>query len=280
MIEFKKFDNGFEYIEVKNKISSAKISLQGAHLFSFKIDENELLWVSEASNFKYKESIRGGIPICWPSFGMSKTNPNLPQHGFARTSMWELTDSEDKDEVTTLNFKLKQTNKNLKLFNYKFELTYTIIISKDLTLQLNTKNNDNKAFKITQALHTYFDISNILDIKISGLDKKPYLDALDKKQKIQIDDLLIDKEVDRVFQEINNTITLHDKTKTIDINNQGSSSLVVWNPWYEKCSKMSAMNNDSFKTMVCIESANAFEDEVEIQANKSHTLEAKITLSK
>ncbi|MEK6659490.1 MAG: D-hexose-6-phosphate mutarotase, partial [Campylobacterota bacterium] len=64
--------------------------------------------------------------------------------------------------------------------------------------------------------------------------------------------------------------------REIHIKNQGSSSVVVWNPWIEKTSRMSAMREDAYKWMICVESANAFLDARVIKPNESHTLGAVI----
>ncbi len=276
MIEIKKLDNGFEYVEVINNAASAKIALQGAHIFHYKRkDEDEILWLSEESDFTKGKAIRGGVPICWPSFGMN--NPELSQHGFARTAIWKLVGYKDIDDNTTgVIFELTHSKKSLRLWDYKFKLTLLVMVSDTLSMELTTTNTDNKNFKITQALHSYFSVSNIDDVKIDGLDKKPYLDALTDEFLTQDGTIEFNQEVDRVYQEVNSEIILNDKHRTINIKNDGSSSVVIWNPWIEKCEKMSAMSDEAYKEFVCIESANAYEDYKIIEPNGSHTLKATI----
>ncbi|MDQ1337601.1 MAG: glucose-6-phosphate 1-epimerase, partial [Campylobacterota bacterium] len=60
------------------------------------------------------------------------------------------------------------------------------------------------------------------------------------------------------------------------IKNGGSSSVVVWNPWIEKTLRMSAMKPNAYESMLCIESANVFDDFKVIKPQKSHTLKAVI----
>ena len=278
MINKKKFSNGFEYIEIENSSAKVKIALQGAHIFEYaKKDGESFLWLSEISDFEQGKSIRGGIPICWPWFGVNQ-DKNLPQHGFARTSMWEFVCSDEIDEKTSsVTLKLTCNDETLKIWAYKFELELHVVISDNLTLELKTTNIDDKEFSITQALHTYFAVSHISHVNIKGLDKKPYLDALTWKNEIQKGDITFDKEVDRVYQEVDNEVLLLDKNRTISIKNGGSSSVVVWNPWIEKTKRMSAMNDDDYKSMVCIESANAFDDARILQPKAAHTLVATIS---
>lgn len=277
MIERKKLSNGFEYIEIKNSSAQAKIALQGAHTFHYTRNYgNPVLWLSETSDFEHTKSIRGGIPVCWPWFGMNK-DENLPQHGFARTAMWELKNSNEVDANTTeVTFSLSHTPQTLKLWPYRFELELHVIVSDKLTVELKTTNIDDKAFLITQALHTYFDISHISHVIVNGLDKKPYLDALNMKQKREDGDITFNREIDRVYQDVYGKILLKDKNRTIKIQNEGSSSVVVWNPWIDKCKRMSAMKDDAYESMVCIESANAFDDARMIRPNESHTLKTTI----
>ncbi|MCX6052228.1 MAG: D-hexose-6-phosphate mutarotase [Campylobacterales bacterium] len=276
MIEFKELENGFEYIEVKNGAACGKIALQGGHLFHFaRNGEEPILWLSDTSDFKIGTAIRGGVPICWPSFGMN--NPDLPQHGFARVGMWKLENSKEIDANTTqITLVLNDTQESLGMWNYKFELELKITISDKLTMELTTTNLDEKPFKLTQALHTYFQISDISNITIKGLSGKPYLDALTNKVCQQNGDITFEQEVDCVYQEVDNKILLVDKNRTITIQNKGSSSVVVWNPWIQKCKRMSAIENDAYKEFVCIESANAYDDFKILLPHAKHTLKAVI----
>lgn len=277
MIVHKKLINGFEYIEVKNKAAEAKVALQGAHLFHYeRAGEEPILWLSEASDFELGKAIRGGVPVCWPWFGFNE-DKLLPQHGFARTSLWEFVGSDEVDaETTVLTLRLTHDEKTFQIWNYKFLLELKITISDKLSMELKTTNLDDKSFKISQALHTYFSVSHISDVAIKGLDKKPYLDALTWKKELQDGDITFNQEVDRVYQEVDGEIVLGDKNRTIHIKNSGSSSVVVWNPWIEKTLRMSGMKPNAYENMLCIESANAFEDARVLQPREVHILMAVI----
>ncbi len=277
VITHKKLSNGFEYIEVQNSSATAKVALQGAHLFEYqRVGQEAILWLSEISDFEQGRAIRGGVPLCWPWFGFSE-DKTLPQHGFARTTMWEFVGANEIDESeTTLLFRLTNNEQTLKIWNYKFLLELQITISKELKMELKTTNLDERAFKISQALHTYFSVSHISEVAIKGLDKKPYLDALSWQKEVQRGNIRFEEEVDRVYQEVNNEIILVDKNREIHIKNTNSASVVVWNPWIEKTSRMSAMKEDAYEHFVCIESANAFDDTRVIEPMQSHTLIAQI----
>lgn len=277
MIVHKRLANGFEYIEVKNEAAEAKVALQGAHLFHYaRAGEEPILWLSEESDFELGKAIRGGVPVCWPWFGFNE-DKSLPQHGFARTSLWEFVGSDEVDARTTvLTLRLTHDEKTLQIWHYKFLLELKITISDKLMLELKTTNLDDKPFKISQALHTYFSVSHILEVAIKGLDKKPYLDALTWKMEIQNGDITFEQEVDRVYQNVEGEIVLSDKKREVYIKNSGSSSVVVWNPWIEKTLRMSAMKPNAYEYFVCIESANAFDDARVLKPQEVHILGAVI----
>ena len=276
MVVSKTLENGFEYLDITNGSASAKIALQGAHIFHYSQHNKEpILWLSEASDFIIGKAIRGGIPICWPWFGMPE-NPELPQHGFARTAIWEFSSSEEIDNGTTeVILTLKHSKSSLQLWPYRFELSLHVKISDTLSMELKTKNLDDKPFKITQALHSYFQVSHISDVHIEGLDKSTYFDALTQERCQQNGNIKFNQEVDRIYLGLNKAIILVDTERQIVIENRGSSSAVIWNPWIEKCARMSAMNDDAYLTMLCIESANALDDAKVIAPNQSHTLKQK-----
>lgn len=276
MYKLKSKENGFKYIEIINATSNAKIALQGAHIFEFKRREKkDILWLSPTSFFENGVAIRGGIPICWPRFGI--LDKSMPAHGFSRTSMFKLSSVKEIDENTTeLTLLLEDDEETRKIWNFAFKLEVIFTVCDTLSVEMKTTNTDSKEFMITQALHSYFGVSNILNAKIEGLDYCPYLDTLTDKKELQKGDIIINAECDRVYQEVKKDIVLKDENRVLNINAKGSSSCVVWNPWIEKGSKMSGMKVDAYKEFVCIETTNAFDDFIIIQPNEFHTLRVLI----
>ena len=278
MVALKKLENGFEYVHIKNSVTEAKIALQGAHIFSFKPhNQEDFFWLSDESVFSEGVAIRGGVPLCWPAFGMN--NPSLPQHGFARTSLFKFVGFEELDEnKTKVSFKLQHSQKTLALWPYKFELEFIVIISEEITMQLITTNKDTKPFELTQAFHSYFDISHIDDVKLRGLEGKKMLDTLSDTTSLCDGVIEISSEYDRVFQGVESPLHLEDSSRVITIEQKGAKSVVVWNPWIEKAKRMSGMRDDAYKEFICVESANAFEDVRVIEPSCEHCLEVKYLL--
>jgi len=279
MIESKTLANGFAYIQVTNSSASAKIALQGAHLFHYQRNGDlPLLYVSGSSHFESGKAIRGGIPICWPWFGKHKTESTFPQHGFVRTALWRCVESnEDNESVTVLCFEPENISQNSKYWPFQTALRLEITVGEQLSLRLITTNCDTTPFIISEALHSYFAVSNITDVTLHGLGETSFIDTLTMEQEYETEDITISGETDRVYQNVSQDITINDKTRTITIQSSGSKSVVLWNPWIEKSKHMADMDNDGYKKMLCLETANAFDDKRTLIPGETHILTATIS---
>lgn len=275
MIQSHKNKDGLTIIEVENSQATAKLALQGAHLFHYQRKGHEpLLWCSGRSYFRQGKAIRGGIPICWPWFGKHPDDPALPQHGFARTSMFECIATSEPDEDTTeLVLQLVDSPATRKLWPYRFRLRLVVTIGPTLRLALTTRNQDHQPFTLSSALHTYFAVDHIDNVKVAGLDGATYLDTLTDTTNHQVGNITVNAEVDRVYQAAP-AIQLDDGQRSIKIRPSGSGSTVVWNPWQEKAASMADL--DDYTTMLCIETANAVEDARVVAPGAEHGLRVEL----
>ena len=156
---------------IESQYASAKISLYGAQVLSFTPkDERELIFLSKDAFYQNGKAIRGGIPICWPWFGAHPENKNLPSHGFARLSNWEVIQSSSNKGEVQIQLQLKNSEATEALWPYKFETQISLTIGKSLKVKLTTLNKDEKAFTITGALHSYLNISDSSKVKVEGLE--------------------------------------------------------------------------------------------------------------
>jgi glucose-6-phosphate 1-epimerase len=272
MITMKKFENGFEYLEIRNQFALAKVALQGAHLFHYeRIGSDALLWVSKRAYFEEGKAIRGGIPVCWPWFGPNEEDSSLPQHGFARVSKWKVTEQQElKSGGTMVVLELERA------WEYLYTLSLKIIVAESLQLSLTTTNLDTGAFEITSALHSYYTVSDISDMLLSGLDGCSYFDQLDSASSIQEGDVRIDAEVDRIYDTPIGTLTIEDKQREVRIVTEGSNSTVVWNPWIDKAASMKDMHEEAYREFVCVETANTRHDRRIVKPGMSHTLTMEV----
>jgi D-hexose-6-phosphate mutarotase len=272
---------GFIIAEIKNPHGEATVTLLGGHILSFRPRDCEpVLWLSQNSYFKTGKAIRGGIPVCWPWFGDHPTDTDKPAHGFVRTAVWSVSESEKlADESTYLKLSIAHSEETLKLWPHCFQLEIYITVSNTLGIKLISTNIDNKPFTCGGALHSYFNVSSITNIMIKGLEGCSYIDKLDQgRRNVQDDAVSIRSETDRIYLDTKTDCTIEDSGmhRRIGISKNGSRTTVVWNPWIDKAKKMKDFGDSEYKSMVCVETVNADTDVFSLAPGSTHTLESVI----
>lgn len=270
---------GFREAYLQNADGAVRISEHGAHVLAYTpAGQHPLLWVSKEAVFRPGKAIRGGIPICWPWFGDHPTDPEKPAHGFARISEWEFGDVTD-DSAT---LRLTDSDATRALWPHPFELQLAVTLGETLTVALTAHNRGDEPVTCTGALHSYFAVSKISNARVRGLQGCEYIDSIDNDtQKTQRGPISVSQEVDRIYIDTDAATVIRDAglSREITIAKRGSRSTVVWNPWIEKAARMADFGNDEYERMLCIETANAANDVIEILPGKSHTLAAEISSS-
>ena len=276
-------DGGLWVANINNAYGSASICLQGAHLMHWhpKSQTAPVIWLSQAAKLAQGKSIRGGAPVCWPWFGAHASEASFPAHGFARTVPWQVVSSRNLDDGSTeIAFTLQASDATRAQWPHECQVSLLVNVGQTLKMALTTRNMGNTDINITEALHTYFHISDIGNIHVTGLDNTAYWDkAAGGVRGLQTGDITFKQEFDRVYVNSSSACVIEDAAlkRHIHINKIGSQSTVVWNPWQDKADKMGDMGAGSkgqsgWREMVCVESANALENSVSIAAGKSHTL--------
>ena len=92
IVEFAETDHGLVKIVVSPHGATGELYLQGAQVTGWQParQPHPVIFTSPASRFAPGTAIRGGIPVIFPWFGPHPTDPKAPQHGFARTALWQL----------------------------------------------------------------------------------------------------------------------------------------------------------------------------------------------
>jgi glucose-6-phosphate 1-epimerase len=276
-VRFATGPGGLVVAEVGNVHATATIALQGAHVMTWAPrKQRPVIWLSRAAMFAPGKSIRGGVPVCWPWFGAHATEPKFPGHGFARTVLWEVLATEAlRDGSTRLTFRIVQNDATRAQWPHACEALNTVTVGKALEIRLATRNTGTSPITVGDALHTYFEVSDIRQVRIHGLGNCPYLDKVDGgKKKQQAGAVTIDGEVDRIYLDSTADCLIDDPgmKRRIRIAKRGSRATVVWNPWTEKAAKMGDFGTDGYLNMVCVESANAADDAVTIPPGGMHRL--------
>lgn len=273
-IDFVSGQGSLPFITVQNQSATALISLLGGQILSYKLidDAYDMLFLSNKSLYEDGKAIRGGIPVCWPWFGPDPKGLHRPNHGFVRNHLWSVFDTTSSATETRVSLQFSERHKAELTWKQPFTLALEFRIADTLSLKLTTHNNSDKPFAITQAFHTYFNVADINQVEILGLENCRYFDKLDQgKEKIQPGIVTVSEEIDRIYEDVDNYVALHDLAlqRRIEIISQHCKSGVVWNPWQKP---MPDLESDDYKRFVCVETGNIAFDLIQIPPGGEHCL--------
>lgn len=268
------------------------VAQQGAHIVSYQIDGDQpLIWSNPGAVFKHGKAIRGGMPICWPWFGNFQRNPQSVQvmrqssepanaHGEVRALDWELMGMGEDGDALIVEFIQPKAEGHLPGWPHTVGLKLQIRLDSALSVSLVSFNAGPEDVTLSQALHSYFAVSDIKQVSIEGLDGVSYLNTLEswETQNVQVGDITFTGETDRIYQGTPDLISIVDPEwkRRIQIQTIGSNSSVVWNPWIEKTKTLGDMQADGWQNMVCVETANVMSDIVTLKPGDMHMMSVSI----
>ncbi len=264
-------NGGLGKILVETPWSTAEIYQHGAHITHFqKKGEPPLLFMSEQSAFAANKPIRGGVPIIFPWFGPRE---GAPAHGIARTALWDLVATTAlPDGAVALRFRLPDAG--------AFEVECLVTVAADLSVELTVANAATEAVTFETCLHTYFEISAISNVTITGLAGVCYLDKVAGGNVTEAaSPIRIAGEVDRVYQDTAAAIVIEDPgyERRICIAKSGSNSTVVWNPWIKKSKLMADFGDDEYLRMLCVESGNVANNRITLAPGERTVLKLEVS---
>jgi len=283
IVRFDKNRFGLTKLLITNEFSEAEIYLYGGNLTHFKPKgEKEVIFEGRKSEMDPDKTLHAGIPICWPWFGPHPTDETKPQHGFARNRLWQIKKVEQLHTgETQIVLGLNEDEETLKLFAYSFSLELTFTVGKQLCIDLKTYNSSTKPFSFTQALHSYFFLSDIDNTTVHGVEKTPYIDATDHmKKKIETAPLHIDRVINRVYIPTDSRCEIIDTGahRKITIEKEGSHATTIWNPGSHN--GLHDLPGDLYRKFVCIETVNTADDVIILEPGASYHIIQKIHVSK
>ncbi|MEI8206660.1 MAG: D-hexose-6-phosphate mutarotase, partial [Kiritimatiellales bacterium] len=260
---------GLRYLELLCNGAETHVYLHGAHVLHYQpVGQAPVLWTSQKSCFEATKPIRGGIPVCWPWFGAHPSDTTQPAHGSARLTEWEPVASGATANATTLTLRCPNSHE------VKATAELTVVLADSLTVTLTTTNTGSAPLSFSEALHTYFSISDIRTVSVTGLDGQPYIDAVPDERLIrtQAGPITFTEETDRIYTNTASECTIIDPgmKRRILVSKKGSRSTVVWNPWVAKATRMPDYGNDEYPKMVCVETANCGPDALNLAPDQTH----------
>lgn len=268
--------SGGDFVHLSNNLAECKISLWGGNLMSYrpKTEKHDIFWLGSRNKFDNVQAIRGGIPVCWPRVAEEKLNNNLPRHGFARISLWNLRNVVVDEDKIEAELSLAPS----ACFNVNAAATLFIRITDKLEYRLETVNHSDAEFDFSEALHAYFNVSSVENITIKGLSGHRYKNSLDGNFYTLDNDLKIKGEVDSIFIGHENSVEIEDTmyNRVISVEKSGSNTTVVWNPNKD----LAEMENGQYKNFVCVEPSNQGKSYLRLKPHEKHTISMKVQVKK
>jgi glucose-6-phosphate 1-epimerase len=270
-------------IQITSAAASGEMYLHGAHVTSWQpAGARDVLFLSPRSLYQDGVAIRGGVPICFPWFGNKADDPQAPAHGFVRTKTWQLESVEHKRDLVTVKVFTESSKSTQKWWPSSFRLSYNVTFGHELALEMVVTNTGDAPLRFEEALHAYYNVGDVTQARLAGLDGTQYLDKTDSfHQKTQQGEVVIAAETDRVYLNTDSKLYLSDPVlqRRIMIIKENSRNTVVWNPWSVKAAEMKDLGEDQWKSMLCVEAANVGDNAVGLAPGEQHTMRARVKLA-
>lgn len=263
------------------------IAEQGAQILSYqRAGEPPLIWLSEQARGIRGQSVRGGVPVCWPWFGDLARNPAAllaqyrgeaaPFHGLVRNLTWECRRQEAINGEAHLLFICPQSEAGLPDWPQAVDVELEIRLGERLCLELRSHNRGPRPVWISQALHSYFAVSDVRAVEVRGLEGCRYIETLDGwSEYSQEGALRFSGETDRIYLGLPARLEVHDGgwQRKLCLESRRARTAVLWNPWRDKAQRLSQCAADAWQRMLCIETANVWDDCVQLAPGARHGLD-------
>lgn len=242
--------------------TTSTINLHGATVVSWRVINQEQLFVCKQAVFDGRKPIRGGITFGFPQYGYWAFGP---RHGFARVNRWTL----EKEPQRLLNgdieavFSLADNEFTRSMWNFDFRLYYRLTLrEKELHLHISVKNvSKSLKFGFNLLLHTDLKVPDVRLCVLNGFQGCTYIDKNRKDEIVEeTSDLLTLTE--STYRKYKNTAPKHKITNVVGnhtmlIEKINLPDTVVFNPGSTK-SEFSPFADNEYLNMVSLQAGNAF----------------------
>ena len=251
----------------------ALIAQQGAQLLSYQPHEQPpLVWLSDEAGYRRGQSVRGGVPVCWPWFGPLERNPQevrgqvedglkAPAHGLVRAVDWEIDDIAEEDGDLCVSFRLDAPD-GLPGWPHPAALRMLFRFGERLTLRLTSENLGSKPLVLSQALHTYFAVSDSREIAIEGLEGARYIETLENwEERTQHGAVRVKGELDRIYLGLERDLLIRTRAGNAASTCTPSTRARRWSgtPGWTSPG-VSQFADDAWQQMLCIETGRVWDD--------------------
>jgi glucose-6-phosphate 1-epimerase len=273
-VEFGETEHGLVRARVSQDGMTGELFLQGTQVTQWQPPgQRPAIFTSPGTAYAPGKAIRGGVPVIFPWFGPHPTDPKAPQHGFARTAAWQLDAVERDGGAVTMVLSLEPDD---------FALSYRVSFGAELNLELAVRNRSARDLDFEEALHTYFAVSDVESVAVSGLEGSAFIDKTAGMRRCPPAGkaLSLTKETDSVYLDVPGALAIADPgwRRRISIAKTGAASTIVWNPWAEKAAAMADLGAANWRGMVCVETGNVADNRLHLPAGGEHRMATQIAV--
>jgi glucose-6-phosphate 1-epimerase len=235
--------------------------------------------MSGKSAYGEGKAMRGGVPVVFPWFAGKGDDAKAPGHGVVRTMGWEVESVRVSDGAVVMVFLVKSDAGTKAWWPGDFEVREVVSMGKELGIELRVKNVGKEAMRFEEALHAYFAVKDIRQVKVMGLEGATFIDKVDgRKEKVQAGAVDFKGETDRIYLGTKGPYVIEDAGggRKVTVEKRGSATTVVWNVGGEK--KVADFGEGDWKHYVCVEAANLKEEGklVEVKAGEEGVMGIRV----
>lgn len=240
---------------------TADVYPHGGHVLSWRAPSGEVLFLSARSDAR--QETHAGIPLIFPQFGkgVGTAIGPLPQHGFARTSEWEIVrHAVNRAGYATTTLALESSAETRRLWPHEFRLELDVALGSTLKLALCLTNTGKAPLAFTGGFHSYFRVGDVRTARVEGLQGLRYRDKVaDWAESIDTAPALSPNgETDRVYLASPSRLRLRDEARCLRIESSGFANVVVWNPGPGSDEKLDFAPGE-WSRFICVEPATVFD---------------------
>lgn len=228
--------------------STAAVSPFGARVLSWICNGKARLFMPGSAVANERNAPHGGIPVLFPQFGLFGDGP---KHGVVRHLDWVL--DERGDDFVLFRLALEQ-DEVIPAADVRLRVQ---LESNAIGIYFSVINSSSEPMQFTCGLHTYLRVDDVANAQLLGLERGVWYDALQglARQGPSHEVLSGPVNVDRVYANAPNQLTLVDGATRTVIEQQGFSDTVVWNPGPDLARDLTDLTGDEWRNFLCVEAA-------------------------
>ena len=229
-----------QYIQT-NQSRLEVVPERGGIITSWRVQNQEVLYLDEERFANPQLSVRGGIPILFPICGNLPDNTytlndkqyTLKQHGFARDLPWKSTQDQVTPEKASLTLILSSNEQTRAVYPFDFQLAFTYQIQGN-TLEINQEftNLSTERMPFSTGFHPYFLTVDKTQLKFE-IPSQEYQDQITKEIHSFNGDFDFNRdEIDVAFKQLSaKSATVTDNARKLKLTleyDDTYSTLVFW----------------------------------------------------